>query len=134
MSFKHRLSFKLRYPLILFLCRLRSIATHRDHFVRRLSVCHTPIAMFRRRHMHSSECCHYFKYIYFRCYLGYCVRGSCRTSPLSCTCPFMYLYIICVLQMCVTWVTVSEDRVEHRHCPVLVPLCIYIYVCIFRCV
>ena len=24
------------------------------------SVCHTPIAMFRMRHMHSSECCHYF--------------------------------------------------------------------------
>ena len=47
-----------------FLCRLRSIATHRDRFVRRPSVCpsvcHTPIAMFRRRHMHSSECCHYF--------------------------------------------------------------------------
>ena len=54
------------------LCRLRSIATHRDNFVRllsvRLSVCpfvrlsvyHTRIAMFRRRHMHSSECCHYF--------------------------------------------------------------------------
>ena len=51
-----------------FLCCLGSIATHRDHFVRRLSVrpsvclsvCHTRIAMFRRRHMHSSECCHYF--------------------------------------------------------------------------
>ena len=55
-----------------FLCRLRSIATHRDHFVCHpsvcpsvclsvcLSVCHTGIAMFRRRHMHSSECCHYF--------------------------------------------------------------------------
>ena len=63
-----------------FLCRLRNIATHRDHFVHRLSirlsVClsarpparpsvrpsvrHIPIAMFRRRHMHSSECCHYF--------------------------------------------------------------------------
>ena len=47
-----------------FLCRLRSIATHRDHFVRRLSVClsvcHTPIAMFCRRHMHFWECCHYF--------------------------------------------------------------------------
>ena len=25
-----------------------------------LSVCHTRRAMFRRRHMHSSECCHYF--------------------------------------------------------------------------
>ena len=56
------------YMHLQFLCRLRSIATHRDHFVRRLSVylsvspsvCHTPIAMFRRRHMHSSECCHYF--------------------------------------------------------------------------
>ena len=51
------------------LCRLRSIATHRDHFVRRSvcpsvspSVCHTRIALFRRRHMHSSECCHYFVY------------------------------------------------------------------------
>ena len=55
-------------------CRLRSIATHRDHFVRRLSVrlCVCPSvrlsyfsvtlfkAMFRRRHMHSSECCHFF--------------------------------------------------------------------------
>ena len=67
------------YMYLLFLCRLRSIATHRDHFVRRLSVClsvrlcpsvsvrpsvclsvcHTRIAMFRRRHMHSSECCLY---------------------------------------------------------------------------
>ena len=60
----------------LLLCRLQSIATQRDHFVRRLSVrlsvclsvclsvrssvCHTPIAMFCSRHMHSSECCHYF--------------------------------------------------------------------------
>ena len=65
-----------------FVCRLRSIATHRDHFVRRLSVrpsvcpsvclsvclsvrlSHFSVtlskAMFRRRHMHSSECCHYF--------------------------------------------------------------------------
>ena len=53
-----------------FLCRLRSIATHRDHFVHRLSVCrsvcHTPIAMFRRRHMHSSECCRYFYTPVFR--------------------------------------------------------------------
>ena len=70
---------------------LLSIATHRDHFVRRLyvclsvchtrkdifagntciprnaatsirclSVCHTCIAMFRRQHKHSVECCHYF--------------------------------------------------------------------------
>ena len=52
----------------LFMCRLRSIATHRDHFVRRPSVCpicpHFSVtlskAMFCRRHMHSSECCHYF--------------------------------------------------------------------------
>ena len=53
-----------------FLCRLPSIATHRDHFVRPsvcLSVCPSVCpsvtlskAMFRRRHMHSSECCHYF--------------------------------------------------------------------------
>ena len=59
-----------------FLCRLRSIATHRDHFVCRLSVgpsvclsvrpsvclsvCHTRMAMFRMRHMHTSECYHYF--------------------------------------------------------------------------
>ena len=54
-----------------FLCRLRSIATHRDHFVRRpsarpsvcLSLCPSVTlfkAMFSRRHMHSSECCHYF--------------------------------------------------------------------------
>ena len=53
-----------------FLCRLRSIATHRDHFVRRPSVRPSVClsvrpsvtlskAMFRRRHMHSSECCHY---------------------------------------------------------------------------
>ena len=67
---------------IVFLCRLQSIATHRDHFVRLLSVrlsvrpsvclsvclsvcpsvCHTRRAMFRRRHMHSSKCCHYFDY------------------------------------------------------------------------
>ena len=61
-----------------FLCRLRSIVTHRDHFVHiwitlsvvclsvllsvRLSICHIRIAMFRRRHMHSSECCHYFNF------------------------------------------------------------------------
>ena len=49
----------------IFLCRLRSIATHRDHFVRRLSVRLSHFsdtlsrAMFRRQHMHSSECCHY---------------------------------------------------------------------------
>ena len=62
-----------------FLCRLRSIATHRDHFVRRPSVCLSvrpsvclsirpsvcpsvtlSKAMFCRRHMHSSQCCHYF--------------------------------------------------------------------------
>ena len=58
-----------------FLCPLRSIAAHWDHFVRRLSVrpsvcvCVCPvvtlswlsrIAMFRRRHMHSSECCYCF--------------------------------------------------------------------------
>ena len=57
-----------------FLCRLWSIATHRDHFVPRLSVClsvclsiclsHFSVtlsrAMFDRRHMHSSECCLYF--------------------------------------------------------------------------
>ena len=57
-----------------FLCRLQSIATHRDHFVCilsiYLSVClsvrlsHFSVtlskAMFRRQHMHSSECCHYF--------------------------------------------------------------------------
>ena len=54
------------YPFIYFLCRLRSIATHRDHYVRRLSVrlSHFSVtlskAMFRRRHMHSLECCHYF--------------------------------------------------------------------------
>ena len=48
------------------LCRLRSIATHRDDC---LSVClsHFSVtlsrAMFRRRHMHSSECCHYFCYL-----------------------------------------------------------------------
>ena len=45
-----------------FLCRLRSIATHRDHFVRHPSVCPSVTlskAMFRRQHMHSSECCHY---------------------------------------------------------------------------
>ena len=50
------------WTVLLFLCRLRSIATHRDHFVRRLS--HFSVilskAMLRRRHMHSSECCHYF--------------------------------------------------------------------------
>ena len=56
----------------LLLCRLRSIAAHRDHFVQRLSVCLSVcvcpvvilswlsrIAVFSRRHMHSSECCHY---------------------------------------------------------------------------
>ena len=31
----------------------------------RLSVCHTRRAMFRRRHMHSSECCHY---IFEKCF------------------------------------------------------------------
>ena len=52
-----------------FLCRLRSIAAHRDHFIQRLCVCpvvtlswKSCIAVFRRRHMHSSECCHYFSY------------------------------------------------------------------------
>ena len=62
----HKISFRF------LLCRLRSIATRRDHFVCCPSVC-LPIcpsvtlsnvtlykAMFRRRHMHSSECCHYF--------------------------------------------------------------------------
>ena len=62
--------------LQVFLCRLQSLATHRDHFVRRpsvclsvsLSVCHTSSvtlskAMFHRRLMHSSECCHYFVWV-----------------------------------------------------------------------
>ena len=56
------------------LCRLRSIAVQRDHFVWSMSVC-PPVcpsvypvvtlswssrkAVFRRRNMHSSECCHY---------------------------------------------------------------------------
>ena len=53
--------------------------------------------------------------------LGYCVRGTCKTWQLSCTCPVLYLYIICVLQMCVTLDTVLEDRVGRRHFPVLVP-------------
>ena len=63
----------------MFLCRLRSIATHRDHFVLRPSVCSSvgpsirpsvrlsvrpsvtlSKAMFHRQHMHSSECCQYF--------------------------------------------------------------------------
>ena len=53
------------------LCHLRSIAAHRDHFVRhlsvRVSVCsvvtlswQSRIAMFRKQRMHSSEYCHYF--------------------------------------------------------------------------
>ena len=59
-----------------FLCRLRSIAAHSDHVVWRLSVCpsvrlcvfvcrvvtfswYSRIAMFRRRQIHFSECCHY---------------------------------------------------------------------------
>ena len=56
-------SYCLHLPLSTFLCRLRSMATHRDHFVRRPSVCpfvSLSKAMFCRRHMHSSECCHYF--------------------------------------------------------------------------
>ena len=62
------------------LCHLRSLAAHRDHFVRRLSVClsiclsvcpvvslswKSRIAMFHRRHMHSLECCHYVIYGHF---------------------------------------------------------------------
>ena len=53
-----------------FLCRLQSIATHREHFVCRPSVCrsvrlsHFSVtlskAIFRRWHMHSLECCLYF--------------------------------------------------------------------------
>ena len=61
------------YLKVQFLCRLRSIATHWDHFVRRLSIClsvyHTRIAMFRRRHMHSSECCLYFLFMNLRSYI-----------------------------------------------------------------
>ena len=64
-----------------FLCRLRSIAAHRDHCVRHpsaclyvcLSVCPvvtlswlSPIVMFRRRRMHSLECCHYFNWCLFK--------------------------------------------------------------------
>ena len=49
-----------------FLCRMRSIAAHKDNFVRCLSVrpcvclsgSNGLLAMFRRRHMHSLECCH----------------------------------------------------------------------------
>ena len=53
---------KLDWKADFLLCRLRSIATHKDHFVRRPSVrlSHSHVAMFRRRHVHSSECCHYF--------------------------------------------------------------------------
>ena len=67
------------------LCRLRSIATHRDHFVRRMSVrlSHFSVtlsrAMFRRRHMHSSECCHYFIYeCYGRCTVKYYSNEECN--------------------------------------------------------
>ena len=51
--------------ILFLLCRLRSIATHRYHFVCRLSVrlSHFSVTlskdMFCRRHMHSSECCPY---------------------------------------------------------------------------
>ena len=56
-----------QYGFKYLLCRLRSITAHRDHFVQHLYVCvsvclsgsHTRIAMFRKWHMHSSECCHY---------------------------------------------------------------------------
>ena len=67
-----------------------SIAVHRDHFVRRLSIrpsvclsvrlCVCPlvtlswssrIAMFRRRHMHSSEWCHYVSGKHPKWTLGY---------------------------------------------------------------
>ena len=63
-----------------FLCRLRSIAAHLDNFVRglsvRLSIClslclsgsHTLLVVTHsyvsQANMHSSECCHYFLYIY----------------------------------------------------------------------
>ena len=59
----------------LFLCRLRSIATHRDHFVRRpgcLSVCPSVCHSFRytfqsyvsQANTHSPECCHYFLFLF----------------------------------------------------------------------
>ena len=71
-----------------FLCRLWSIAAHRDHFVWRLSVrpsvhrsvclsgSHTFLVvmhsyMFRRRHMHSLECCHYVVISFTYCGLPY---------------------------------------------------------------
>ena len=79
-------------PSLSFLCRLRSIATPRDHFVRlsvRPSVTLSK-AMFRRRHMHSSECCHYF--LFYDCerpfqrYFSNIVMGHSRQglNPLSC--------------------------------------------------
>ena len=47
----------------IFLCRLQSIAAHRDYFVGRLSVRRLSVrlcvCLSGSRHMHSSECCHY---------------------------------------------------------------------------
>ena len=49
------------------LLELRILKIHSfRHFSVCRSVCHTPIAMFRRRHMHSSECCRYFYTSVFR--------------------------------------------------------------------
>ena len=71
-----------------FLCRLQSIVVQWDHFVC-LSVCVclfvclswlSHIAMFRRQHVHSSECCHYVQW-----YFSYIVTGYSPSvfDPLS---------------------------------------------------
>ena len=73
-----------------FLCCLRSIETHRDHFVRRLSVspsvclsvCHTRIAMFRKRHVHSLF--YSPRYEIVQAHLHVCSNSMLKSAKLYC--------------------------------------------------
>ena len=67
-----------------FLCRLRSIAAHRDHFVRRLSVClsgsHTFLVV---THIYVSQATHAFIGMLPLCYMN-CRHGrNCRRRQFN---------------------------------------------------
>ena len=74
-----------------FLCRLRSIAAHRDHFVRRLSVCacvrlsdsHTFLIV---THSYVSQATHAFLGMLPLCFMSYCPLFKIRFPDFSRLC------------------------------------------------
>ena len=122
---KARVSYCHRAPSVV--RPLRSIATHRDHFVRRPSVrlsvrlSHFSVtlskAMFRRRHIHSSECCHYF----FsspepKTRVSYCHRAPSVVRPSvrrrRCRCPSVNFSHFRLLLKTARWILMKLVRDE----------------------